>query len=62
MNKIIREHFNNIEVRLIQSQGVVSYQILRQDIAAIDGKLRLKVTLKDGGIVELFEYVTETNG
>jgi len=62
MNQSIKQHFNAIEVRLIQSPVVVSYKILRQEIAAFDGKLRIKVTLSDGGIFELFEYVGESNG
>jgi hypothetical protein len=62
MNSVIQQHFDTIEARLIQSPVVVSYQVLRQEIAASDGKLRVKVMLSDGGSVELFEYVAEADG
>ena len=60
MNPIIRQHFDAAEARLVQSPVVVSYQILRREIATSDGKLRVKVALTDGGSAELFEYVTES--
>ena len=62
MNPIIRQHFDAAEARLVQSPVVVSYQILRREIATSDGKLRVKVVLTDGGSAELFEYVTESGG
>jgi hypothetical protein len=62
MNAIIKQHFDTVEVRLIQSQVIVSYQILRRDIASSDGKLRVKAALNDGGTAEFFEYVAEVGG
>lgn len=62
MNPIIKQHFDTVEARLIQSPVVVSYQILRREIAASDGKLRVKLALSDGGSAELFEYVAELGG
>lgn len=62
MNPIIRQHFDTVEARLISSPVIVSYQILRREIAASDGKLRVKVALSDGGSAELFEYVAESDG
>ena len=61
MNPIIREHFDIFEAKLIESPVIVSYQILRQEIAASDGKLRVKAALSDGGSIELFEYVAESD-
>ena len=61
MNLIIAQHFDVVEVWLIQNPVIVSYQILRREIAPADGKLRLKMTLCDGSIAELFEYVVESN-
>ena len=61
MNPIIREHFDIFEAKLIESPVIVSYQMLRQEIAASDGKLRIKAELSDGGSIELFEYVAESD-
>ncbi len=62
MNHVIEHYFDEIESQLLQSSIIISYQIVRREIGPIDGKLRLKATLKDGGFMELFEYVTESNG
>ena len=61
MNPIIKEHFDIFEAKLIESPVIVSYQMLRQEIAASDGKLRIKAELSDGGSIELFEYVAESD-
>jgi hypothetical protein len=61
MNPIIIEHFDTYEVKLIESPAIVSYQILRREIAAVDGKLRIKAALIDEGSLELFEYVAESH-
>lgn len=61
MNPIIIEHFDHYEVKLIESPAIVSYQILSREIAAFDGKLRIKAALIDEGSLELFEYVTESH-
>jgi len=42
MNPIIRKHFDVLEARLIESPVIVSYQMLRREIAAAEGKLRVK--------------------
>lgn len=62
MNPIIKQYLDNIETYLIQIPVVTSYQILRREIAATDGKLRVKVMLSDGSSAELFEYVAESRG
>ncbi len=59
MNSLIRQHFDTVETRLITSPAVVAYRVLRREVSASDGKLRVKVTLRDGGSAELFEYVTD---
>ena len=62
MNPIIKTHFDTFETRLIESPVIVSYQILRLEIAASDGKIRVKASLSDGSNIELLEYVTESKG
>jgi len=61
MNPVIKEHFDTVELLLIQSSAILAYQIVRQEIGLTDGNLRLKITLKDNGTIELFEYVAEKN-
>jgi hypothetical protein len=60
MNPIIEQYFDAVEVRLLQSPIIVTYQIIRREIAPADGKLRVKAVLGDGGMAELFEYVSES--
>lgn len=62
MNPIIEQHFDTVEIRLLQSPVVITYQITRREVASADGKLRIKLELNDGGAVELFEYVSEAEG
>lgn len=62
MSATIAQYFDEVEARLIASKAVVSYRILRREITPLDGKLRVKVILSDGGVAELFEYVVEIEG
>ena len=59
MNSTIAQHFDAVELRLLESQAVTSYQITRREVVLGDGKLRIKLSLKDGGVAELFEFVVE---
>lgn len=62
MNPIIEQHFDALEVCLLQSPVIVTYHIARREIALADGKLRVNLVLNDGGIAELFEYVSDSEG
>ncbi|GAX61188.1 hypothetical protein SCALIN_C18_0007 [Candidatus Scalindua japonica] len=62
MNPIIRQHFDTVETCLIESPVIISYEVLRREVASSDGKLRINVFLCDGGTFELFEYVAESDG
>ncbi|MCB0207759.1 MAG: hypothetical protein KDJ52_00430 [Anaerolineae bacterium] len=62
MNAIIEQRFDTTELHLLHSPAIVIYHILRRDVALADGKLRVKATLADGGLIELFEYVSEIKG
>jgi hypothetical protein len=35
---------------------------VRREVTIIDGKIRIKATLSDNSLVELFEYVVESSG
>jgi len=59
LNDNIRQYFDAIEVRLIESPAVVSYQVIRRDIAVVDGKIRIKSVLSNEGAFELFIYMVE---
>jgi len=62
MNPSIEQYFDAIEARLIQSPAVVSYRVVRREVAQSDGKLRIQAILSDGGALELFVYVVWTKG
>jgi len=62
MNSVIEQYFNEIEIRLIESPQVVSYNIIRREIAPNDGKIRIQAFLDDGSYLEIFEYVIERKG
>lgn len=62
MNPLIQKYFQNIEIRLIGSSVITSYQIIRQEIAPDNGKLRIKIIFTDESLIEFFEYVEEYLG
>jgi len=47
MNLFIQQHFDTIEVRLIESPVITSYRILSREIGPSDGKIRIKPKLSD---------------
>lgn len=49
MNPVIEQHFDEVEVRLLQSLAIATYQIMTREIAFSDGKLRIKLVPRDGG-------------
>ncbi len=62
MNTTIERCFNSVEIRLIRSPVISAYWIRRREITPADEKLRIKASLINGGIIEMFEYVTESGG
>jgi len=60
MNERVRNHFDEIEARLIECPVILSYEITRRDISPDDGKLRIKSALTGGGVFECFLYVKDT--
>jgi hypothetical protein len=57
MSPKLTARFDHLERRLLESGAVSSYTIVRREITATDGKVRIRARLKDGGALELFEYV-----
>lgn len=62
MNPLIEDYFDAAEIFLIESQAVSSYMLVRREVAAADGKLRVKVNLCDGSLLEFFLYVRDIGG
>ncbi len=61
MNSSIKRHFKDIELRLIKSRVVIRYEYIRREVSPVDGKIRIKVHLIDGGMIELFEWIEHGN-
>lgn len=56
MNPRIGGLFDEIEVRLIESPVVVSYEMVGREISPNAGKLRFRADLLSGGLLECFVY------
>ncbi|MBE9508642.1 MAG: hypothetical protein IMY86_11405 [Chloroflexi bacterium] len=57
MNPEITAHFDRLERRLLESSAVSSYTLMRREVTPTDGKVRIRAQLRDGGLLELLEYV-----
>ena len=58
----IRAYFDAVELELIINPAVSSFSIIRREIVLSEGKFRVRITLKNGDLAELFEYVREIEG
>jgi hypothetical protein len=47
VNENIRQYFDAMEIRLIESPAVASYRLIRREISMADGKLRIKSVLEN---------------
>jgi hypothetical protein len=47
---------------LIASPIVATCDVIRREVTPTDGKIPIRATLTDGGLLELFEYVMEDQG
>ena len=57
MNIKIKKYFEGLEILLLNSEVVENYEISRQDISDIDGKIRIEIELINNDTVDLFEYL-----
>ncbi len=62
MNTLIAEYFARIETHFITSPIIAAYTIIRKNIAFSDGKLRIRLTLRNDDFIELFAYIIENPG
>ncbi|MBW8049433.1 MAG: hypothetical protein FVQ77_03655 [Cytophagales bacterium] len=59
MTTDINQYFKEIELHLLQSPKILDYSILRKNILLKEGKIRIKIYMRNGDIIELFEYAIE---
>jgi hypothetical protein len=57
MTSRIVVYFEDVERSVLESGAVSDYTVLRHEVTSTDGKMRLRAQLRDGGVLELFEYV-----
>ena len=57
MNSEVAAYFDCLEQRLLESDVVSSYTVVRREVTPADGKVRIRARLRDGGLLELFEYI-----
>jgi hypothetical protein len=50
-------YFGDLEQCMLECSAVSGYVVLRYEVTALDGKMRLRAQLQDGGELELFEYI-----
>jgi len=50
-------YFGNLERSLLECVAVADYTVLRYEVTATDGKMRLRAQLQNGGQLDLFEYI-----
>jgi len=58
MTSKLATYFEDLERCVLENGAVTDYAVLRYEITSTDGKMRLRAQLRDGGTLELFEYVT----
>jgi len=56
MNPLIENRFDQLEERLLESAVVKGYEILRLEVSLRSGQFRVRVELRDGGLLELFMF------
>jgi len=53
----ISEYLDSVKERLLLDPLVNNFEILRERTTSIDGYLRVKALLSDGGLLEFAEYI-----
>ena len=59
---MIATYFAALKSALATSTSVLRYQIREELVRVSDGVIRLKASLKDGGLLEIAEYVVAQEG
>lgn len=56
----INDYFFHIKSLIILNSAILNWRIIREDIQSTKGFFRYKLTLKDGSILEMFEFIQIT--
>jgi hypothetical protein len=57
VNKFISTRFNRYQQLLVVSPAISHFNILKQNVTPTDGRIRIKASLVDGGLLEFAEYI-----
>jgi len=57
MNPVIKARFGEYQQLLIENPAVERYFVIKFNITAIDGRMRVRAHLIDGGLLEFAEYI-----
>ena len=57
MNPEIADYLDHLEQVLLENEAVSGYSLVRREVTPAEGKIRIRVRLMDGGLLELFEHV-----
>jgi hypothetical protein len=58
MNTLLLQRFDRLEHVLCESPAVRYYHITYSAVTQFSGQIRVRASLVDGGLLEVFEYVT----
>ena len=62
MKPLITQYFEALEAQLVVSPLIRTFNVIRREVTPVDGKIRVRATLVDGGLLDLFEYGVEKDG
>ena len=62
MTDSIAAYFDGLERAILQSCAIATYVVHQREVTSMDGKLRIRARVRDGGLLEIFEYVTISTG
>lgn len=57
MHRLIQSYFSQLKTALILSTAIESYQVTREIVKDLEGYLRIRAPLIDGGQFDIFIYV-----
>jgi hypothetical protein len=57
VNEVITTRFDNYQKLLIQSPAITGFIVLKQNVTRLDGRIRVRASLTDGGLLEFAEYI-----
>ncbi|GAB4423121.1 MAG: hypothetical protein Kow0031_01490 [Anaerolineae bacterium] len=58
MNRTITTRFNHYQQLLIESPVISQFTVVKQSVTRRDGRIRVRATLTDSGLLEFAEYLS----